>query len=100
MTARYRVLKPVSLSAFQIGADIRPQLSAISRSVLLCVAMSVRSSAGFGILRWRRSQPGIPPRPDTCQARAESFPHAAVRGNTPDPLPERFPHFRDRRDYS
>src|SRR6516162_10093394 len=50
------------------------------------VAMSVRSSAGLGILRWRHSQPGIRPRPYTCQARAESFPHAAVRGNMPDPL--------------
>jgi len=41
---------------------VRSQLSlSICRSVLLYVAMSVRSSAGFGILRWRRSQPGIRP---------------------------------------
>ena len=70
-----------------LGVCCQLQLSTISRSVLLCVAMSLRSSAGFGTLRWRVSQPGIQPHPYTCQARVESFPHAAVRGNTLDPPP-------------
>src|SRR6516225_9431505 len=64
---------------------VTSQLSTISRSVLLCVAIDARSSAGFGTLRWRRSRPGIQPHPYTCQARVESFPHAAVRGSTLDP---------------
>src|SRR5215469_3475094 len=56
------------------------ELSTISRSVLFCVAISDRSPTGFRTLRRIRSQPGIQPHLDTCQAPIESFPHAAVRG--------------------